>query len=220
MTTLLQPLILLEEAILEGLHALGLAWGLAIVGLTLLVRVALLPLALSQADVQRRRASHAPRMKAIRERHGDDAAALKAELAAYRKQHGLRARGGVAGLVLQVLVVLSLALLLRDDAAAGTFGDADWLFITDLSEPATGAELALLVGGWVALQLVSLGLAAKMGPRRIAIALLAPLPLLLAATQIPAGVLLYLLVSSSFGLAQKLALRAKAPAPAPVLAAT
>ncbi len=70
------------------------------------------------------------------------------------------------------------------------------------------------------MQLVSLGLAAKLGPRRIAIALLAPLPLLFAATQIPAGVLLYLLVSSSFGLAQKLALRAKAPAPAAALAAT
>ncbi len=218
MTTLLQPLILLEEAVLEGLHALGLAWGLAIVGLTLLVRVALIPLALRQVDVQRRRAAHAPQMRAIRRRHGDDATALRAELAAYRKQHGLRARGAVAGLVVQALIVLSLALLLRGDAAAGTFGDASWLFITDLSEPATGVELALLVGGWLAVQLLSLGLAAKLGPRRIAIALVAPLPLLLVATQIPAGVLLYLLVSAWFGLAQKLALRAKAPAPAPALA--
>jgi YidC/Oxa1 family membrane protein insertase len=220
LVTLLQPLILLEEAILEGLHAVGLAWGLAIVGLTLLVRVALLPIALRQADVQRRRAAHAPQMNAIRRRHCEDVGALRDELASYRKQHGLRGRGALAGVVLQVLVVLSLALLLSDDAAAGTFRDARWLFITDLSEPATGPELALLVGGWVAVQLVSLVLAARMGPRRIAIALLAPLPLLLAATQIPAGVLLYLLVSGSFGLAQKLALRARAPAPAPALVAT
>ena len=134
---------------------------------------------------------------------------------AYRQQHGLSSRGSGTSLVLQILVVLSLALLLRSDAAAGTFGDAGWLFIDDLSEPADGAALALLIGGWVALQLLSLLLARRAGRRRVAIALLAPIPLLAAATQIPAGVLLYLLVSSAFGVAQKLALRAAAPAPSP-----
>ena len=33
LVTLLQPLMFLEELVLEGLHAIGLAWGLAIVGL-------------------------------------------------------------------------------------------------------------------------------------------------------------------------------------------
>jgi YidC/Oxa1 family membrane protein insertase len=220
LVTLLTPLIWLEEAILEGLHALGLTWGLTIVALTVLVRTALLPLALRQAEVGRRRAAHAPQLRAIRQRHGDDAAACREELAAYRSEHGLRSRSAVAGLVLQVLVVLSLALLLRGDAADGTFGGAGWLFISDLSEPATGGELALLVGCWIALQLVSLRLAARMGPRRVAIALVAPLPLLFAATQIPAGVLLYLFVSSLFALVQKLALRARARAPMPALATT
>jgi YidC/Oxa1 family membrane protein insertase len=223
MGTLLQPLISLEEIVLEGLHAVGLAWGLAIVALTLLVRLALLPLALRQAGARCRLAEHAPQIKTLRQRHREDVVARRAELAAYRKQHGLRSRGALAGIVLQVLVVLSLALLLRDDASAGTFGDAGWLFIADLSEPASGAALALLLGGWGAVQLASMRRAARIGRGRAAIALLLPLPLLLAATQIPAGVLLYLLVSSVFGLAQKLALRAPAPSPAPgspALAAT
>ena len=73
----------------------------------------------------------------------------------------------------------------------------------------------LLVGGWLALQVLSLCLASQRSWRRIAIAVLLPIPLLAAATQIPAGVLLYLLVSSAFGVAQKLALRAAAPAPSP-----
>ena len=101
----------------------------------------------------------------------------------------------------------------------GTFGDAGWLFVDDLSEPAGGAALALFLGGWLVMQLVSLRLAARAGRRRVAIALLAPLPLLPAATQIPAGVLLYLLVSAAFGLAQKLALRARAGVPVRVIAA-
>src|SRR5688500_10746160 len=111
MTTLLQPLMTLEELVLEGLHGLGLAWGLSIVALTVLVRVALVPLAV-------------------------------------RGRSGRSLRAVVAGLVLQVLVVVSLAALLRSDAAAGTFGDAGWLFIDDLSRPPAGAVLALLMGGY------------------------------------------------------------------------
>jgi YidC/Oxa1 family membrane protein insertase len=219
MRTILEPLIALEEAVLEGLHALGLGWGLAIVALTLIVRLSLVPLALRQREVQRRVAAHKPQLAAIRGRYGtDDVVAMQEELSAYRKEHGLRARGALWGVLAQVLIVLSLALLLRGDAAAGTFGDAGWLFISDLSDSAAGSEIAVLVGGWLAIQLVSLGLVAKMGARRIAIAILLPLPLLFAATQIPAGVLLYLLVSSAFGLGQKIALRARAPMPA--LAAT
>lgn len=211
MSTLLQPVIALEELVLQGLHEMGLAWGLAIVVLTLLVRLALVPLAVRQARARRRRAAHVPQLRALRQRHRDDAVALRAELAAYRGRHGLRRRGALAGLVLEVLIVLSLAVLLYDDAAAGTFADAGWLFITDLSQPPAGAALALLVGAWICVQLVSVGLVARAGRRRIAIALLAPLPLVLVAAQIPAGVLVYLVVSSAFGVAQRLALRAPAP---------
>jgi YidC/Oxa1 family membrane protein insertase len=212
-STLLHPVIALEELVLQGLHELGLAWGLAIVVLTLLVRLALVPLAVRQARARRRRAAHAPQLRALRERHRDDAATLRAELAAYRERHGVRRRGALAGLVLEVLIVLSLAVLLYDDAAAGTFADAGWLFITDLSQPPAGAAFALLVGAWICVQLVSLGLVARAGRRRVAIALLAPLPLVLVAAQIPAGVLVYLVVSAAFGVAQRLALRAPAPAP-------
>ena len=149
MTTLLQPLMLFEEWVLEGLHSVGLTWGLAIVALTLLVRLALLPLAMRQASAGRRRAEHAPQLKALRERHAEDLTTMRAELAAIESgtdRHG----GAIAGIVLQILVVWSLALLLRSDAADGTFGDASWLFIPDLSEPASGGVLALLLGGWLA----------------------------------------------------------------------
>lgn len=176
MRTILQPLMSLEEWVLDELHRIGLTWGLAIVALTVLVRLAFFALALRQA--RRRRSGLRPRL-----------------------------RGVIAGIVLEILVVLSLALLLRDDAAAGTFGDAGWLLVDDLSEPAGGAGLALLLGSWLAVQLVSLRLAARTGRRRVAIALLAPLPLLLVATQLPAGVMIYIVVSAVFGLGQKLILR-------------
>jgi YidC/Oxa1 family membrane protein insertase len=213
MSTLLQPVIELEELVLQGLHELGLAWGLAIVVLTLLVRLALIPLAVRRAEVRRRRAAHLPQIRALRARHRGDAVALRAAVAAYRERHGLRRRGALAGPVVEALIVLSLAMLMYDDAAAGEFADAGWLFITDLSQPPAGAAFALLFGAWAGVQLLSLGLAARAGRRRVAIALLAPLPLVLVATQIPAGVLVYLVVSAAFGVVQKLALRTPATAP-------
>jgi membrane protein insertase Oxa1/YidC/SpoIIIJ len=179
MSTLLQPLMALEELVLEGLHEAGLAWGPAIVVLSLLVRLALVPLAM-------------------------------------RGGEGRRLRRVLAGVVVQVLVVLSLAALLYEDAAAGTFGDAGWLFIDDLSQPPSGAAVALLVGAYVGVQLLSVRLVARAGGRRrVAIALLAPLPLLLAATQIPAGVLIFVVASAAFGVAQKLVLRTPAQTPRP-----
>jgi membrane protein insertase Oxa1/YidC/SpoIIIJ len=176
LTTLLQPLMSLEELALEGLHGMGLAWGTAIIALSVLLRLALIPVFM-------------------------------------RRSEGPRPRWVIAGVVIQVLVVMSLAALLYKDAAAGTFGDAGWLFIQHLSEPAPGAVLIVLLMGYVGLRLVSLRLSARRNRRRVAIALLAPVPLLLAATQIPAGVLIFVLASVAFGVAQKLVLRAPAPAP-------
>jgi membrane protein insertase Oxa1/YidC/SpoIIIJ len=167
----------------------------------------MLPLAMRQASAGRRRAEHAPQIKALRARHKGDVATLRTELSAYRKQHRLSARGAVAGFVLQLLIVWSLALLLRSDAAAGTFGGASWLFIPDISEPAAGTALAALLGGWIAIQLASLKLAARFGTRRVVITLIAPIPLLFAAAHIPAGILVYLLASATFGLVQRIALR-------------
>src|SRR5215211_2538035 len=184
---------LVEEWFLNALHAVGLTWGFAIVGLTLLVRLGLVPLAVRQAGARRRRLAHAPELKELRTRHG------------------LGIRGVVVGVLFQLLVIWSLALLLRSDAAEGTFGDASWLFVPDLSEPAAGGTLALLLGTWLAIRLAALRLAARVGPLRIAITLLAPIPLVLAAPHLPAGLWIYLVVSAAFGLAQKLALRTPQP---------
>ncbi len=65
LANVLQPLISLEEWTLETLHSIGLGWGLAIVGLTLLVRVCTLPLVVRQFRSQRELRKHMPQMKAL-----------------------------------------------------------------------------------------------------------------------------------------------------------
>ena len=48
-----------EEWLLERLHSVGVGWGLAIVGLTLIVRAAIVPITVRQFHAQRRLAEHA-----------------------------------------------------------------------------------------------------------------------------------------------------------------
>jgi YidC/Oxa1 family membrane protein insertase len=214
MRTILQPLMDLEQALLEGFHALGLSWGLAIVALTVVVRLALVPLAIRGAQAQRRRTEHAPRLKALRAQHRDDSEARDREVKAYVRRHGLGRRALVAGIVVQLVVAVSLALLLRGDAGDGTFGDSGWLMIDDLSEPAGGATLAALIGTWMLLRAASV-YSVRRGPTRsIVLRLLPPLLVLPVATQIPAGVLLFLVVSAIWTMGQQAALKAAVGRPA------
>ena len=69
---MLQPLIDAEEWTLERLHSVGLGWGLAIVGLTVLVRLSTVPLVVRQFRSQRELRKHMPEMKRLQERHKND----------------------------------------------------------------------------------------------------------------------------------------------------
>ncbi|MBA2792885.1 MAG: YidC/Oxa1 family membrane protein insertase, partial [Thermoleophilaceae bacterium] len=66
---ILQPLISVEEWTLEALHSIGLGWGLAIVGLTVLVRICTVPLVVRQFRSQRELRKHMPEMKILQTRH-------------------------------------------------------------------------------------------------------------------------------------------------------
>ena len=65
-----QPLINVFDAILGFFHDdIGLGWGLAIVALTLLIRLLLLPLTLKQLRSMYRMAQFTPEIKKLREKH-------------------------------------------------------------------------------------------------------------------------------------------------------
>ena len=66
---ILQPLADAEEWVLEGLHGLGLTWGLAIVGLTLLTRCLMLPLIVRQFRSQREMKRHMPELRKLQAKY-------------------------------------------------------------------------------------------------------------------------------------------------------
>ncbi|HYI35729.1 MAG TPA: YidC/Oxa1 family membrane protein insertase, partial [Thermoleophilaceae bacterium] len=69
---ILAPLTNAEEWVLEALHSIGFGWGLAIVGLVVLVRLCTLPLVVRQFRSQRELREHMPEMRKLQQRFKDD----------------------------------------------------------------------------------------------------------------------------------------------------
>jgi YidC/Oxa1 family membrane protein insertase len=119
LANVLQPLISVEEWTLEALHAFGLGWGLAVVGLTLLVRVCTLPLVVRQFRSQHELRKHMPQMKELQRRHKDDRDRLQREMQAYYREHGINPLSAFAPLLVQIPVFISLYYLMRHDVKNG-----------------------------------------------------------------------------------------------------
>jgi YidC/Oxa1 family membrane protein insertase len=202
---LLRPLITVEEWVLEGLHAVGLGWGLAIVGLTVLVRLAILPLTFRQLRAQRQLKTHLPELKRLQERYQGDRKRLHEETFAYYQKHGFNPLSVFTPLLIQIPILVSLYYLLRTDVANGLFGQASFLFIPDLTAKPHGTVLVALVSIYLGAQL-SAGLLSTRslpaGQRRFV--LLLPLVFAGFITRFPAGLLLYWITTSIWTLGQQL----------------
>ncbi|MFN8081559.1 MAG: membrane protein insertase YidC [Kineosporiaceae bacterium] len=129
-TTLLHPFQLAVAAVLAGAHHLavslgaapgsGLAWLLAVIGLVITVRLALIPLTIRQVRLAHASARAKPALAEIQRRYAgrtdlDSRRAQLAELRAVRGEHGLSAWGALP-LLIQVPVMLALFRVLRDVA--------------------------------------------------------------------------------------------------------
>ena len=109
------PLISLFEAILVFLHnnVLGGSWGLAIIGLTVVVRAALVPLTLSQFRSMQELQRHAPEMKAIQAKYKDDKQRQQEELMKFYRENKINPFASCLPILLQLPVFISLFYMLR-----------------------------------------------------------------------------------------------------------
>jgi YidC/Oxa1 family membrane protein insertase len=215
LANLLQPLIDAEEWVLEALHSIGLGWGVAIVGLTVLVRLGLVPLVVHQVRAQRELAGHLPELRRLQRQHRDDPERLQRELSAYYRTHGVNPLSAFAPLLAQIPIVISLYYVMRTDVKSGVFGDAGFLFIPHLADRPHGMILLALVLAYLAPQVASGLIASRTmrgGQRRTLLAL----PLLFAAVvpRVPAGLAVYWVTTGLWTLGQQVAiwrLRAVSP---------
>jgi YidC/Oxa1 family membrane protein insertase len=111
------PLIKLFEWILVFIHdhILGISWGLAIVGLTIVVRAVLVPLTMKQFRSMREMQVLQPQLKELQAKYKDDRQRQSEEMMKLYKEHGVNPFASCLPLVLQIPILISLFYMLRTD---------------------------------------------------------------------------------------------------------
>jgi YidC/Oxa1 family membrane protein insertase len=147
------PLYYLISVVLVGFHKVlgavfgadsGWAWGLSIVGLTLLIRAALIPLFVKQIKSSRNMQLLQPKVKELQKKYGHDRERLAAETMALYKETGTNPFASCMPLLLQMPIFFALFRLI-DHAAKSNQGHgvlSDTLARSFANAPFFGGTLA------------------------------------------------------------------------------
>ena len=222
-----QPLIDVFEAVLKFIHNnVGVSWGFSIVLLTVVIRALLIPLTIKQFHSMQRLQAHMPELKAIQARYKEDKQRQQQEVMKFYQENKVNPFGSCLPLAAQLPVFISLFYMLRTSlrhdicpdlnpvhaahtVACGTHGDAGFLFITDLTNKATGATLIVLLLLYVGTQLGSSLVAtqATMDRNQRLMMLFLPLVFVFIVIGFPAGLLVYWITTNAWTIAQQLVIK-------------
>ena len=175
------PLISLFEKIMVFIHAhvVGGSWGLAIVGLTVLIRAILVPLTFRQLKSMQEMQRLAPQMQAIKEKYKEDEQRQQQEIMKFYQENKINPLASCLPLLLQLPVFISLFYMLRADLKKHICGaqlkahgyttakliekhtcnevaphSAKFLFLPDITSKATGVALVVLIVLYVGSQVL------------------------------------------------------------------
>jgi len=215
---ILQPLIDVADVILQFWHdTVGLSWGFSIVMLTVVVRIAILPLTYKGVKGMQNMQRLAPEMKKLQERYKDDKQRLNEEMMKFYQEHGFNPASSCLPLLLQIPFFISLFYLLRaDQFKADIAGEESFGFITNLAEPETGLVLVALILLYVVTQLAASLVTAVSGDRNQKILVLVlPIVFVPILINFEAGLLVYWITTNIWTFGQQLAVKKFLPAPEP-----
>jgi YidC/Oxa1 family membrane protein insertase len=220
---ILQPLIDVNDAILKFWHNdVGFSWGASIIGLTIVVRAAILPLTFRQVRSMQAMQRLAPEMKRIQERYKEDKQRQQQELMKFYQEHGVNPLASCLPLILQLPFFFSLFYLLRSGTFKHDVGtEKAFLFIPDLTKPLTGhpVALAVMIVLYVATQLASsllTAMSADPNQRRLMLAL--PFVFVIFVFRFQAGLLVYWVTTNVWTIGQQLLIKRFLPPPEPLVA--
>jgi YidC/Oxa1 family membrane protein insertase len=222
----LQPLIDFFEAFLKFFHdSVGFGWGASIVALTVVVRAALLPLTLKQFKSMQNMVQFQPQIKELQKKYGNDRERLNQEMMKFYRENKVNPFASCLPLVAQLPVFLALFYMLQDDLRrdicpdvnppsvadpkpCGPGGDAEFLFITDLTDKATGGVLITLIVLYVGSQLLSTVLMSTATDKTQRIIFLAlPFVFVIFVINFPAGLLVYWITTNFWTIVQQTIVR-------------
>lgn len=215
---ILQPLIDLAETVIVFFHDdVGFGWGAAIVALTFVTRLVILPLSVSQIRSMRALQAYSPQIKAIQERYKDDKQRQQREMIAFYQENKINPFASCIPLLLQLPVFLALYQLLngesfQDDIRAQP--PVDFFFINDLTEKATGGPLVALIILFIVTQLgASLVMASRADKNQRIIMFVLPFVFAPFVIGFPAGLAVYWISTNVWTLGQQTVVKFFFPPP-------
>jgi YidC/Oxa1 family membrane protein insertase len=219
----LQPLIDAADWLITTLHDdVGLSWGWSIVGLTVIVRTLMIPLTLKQIRSMNALRVLQPQIKEIQAKYKEDKQRMQQEMMKFYQENKVNPFASCLPLLLQLPVFMALFFLLNGTEfkeQVRATSEQGFLGITDITEPATGITLVIMmllfIGSQMASTLVMSVTADKTQQR---IMLLLPLFFAALVPNFPAGLLVYWITTNFWTLGQSLVVRRLSPPPAVAVA--
>ena len=138
--------------------AIGLPWAWAIVGLTVMVRMLLVPLTVKQIHSMQNLQRHAPEMKEIQRKYKQDKQKMNEELMRFYKENRINPAASCLPIVLQIPIFLSLYFVLKHftDNVDYVKGDnLELLGLVNILDPANVGWGVLLIVIYLGSQLAS-----------------------------------------------------------------
>ncbi|MYF11258.1 MAG: membrane protein insertase YidC [Gammaproteobacteria bacterium] len=197
-------------ALLDWLHSLVGNWGVAIILLTVLVKLVLYPLSSASYKSMANMRRVAPQMKRLQERYADDRQKLSQEMMGLYKKEGVNPLGGCLPMLLPMPIFIALYWVLFESVELRQAPFALW--IDDLAAMDPFFILPLLMGATMYVQQL---LSPTMGdPMQARIMKMMPIMFTVLFLFFPAGLVLYWLVNSVLSVAQQWYVMKKAEAAA------
>jgi YidC/Oxa1 family membrane protein insertase len=238
-----QPLITVFEAVLKFFHnSVGVSWGWSIVLMTVVIRAVLLPLTIKQFHSMQKLQRHMPELKAIQAKYKEDKQRQQQEVMKFYKENNVNPFASCLPLAAQLPVFISLFYMLRTDlrpnicpqvqaayqaanhlssghtTPCGPGQGANFLFISDITNKATGLTLIVLLVLYVGTQLASSLLMASptMDKTQRQLMTFMPLVFVFIIISFPAGLIVYWITTNTWTMGQQYFIkRAIGPPPVP-----
>jgi YidC/Oxa1 family membrane protein insertase len=215
-------------AVLEWLHTSALLpWAWAIVVLTVIVRVLIVPLTVKQIRSMQHLQVHAPQLKAIQQKYKNDKQRMNEEVMKFYRENKINPAASCLPIVLQIPIFISLFFVLRDfddevfpeyERQGEAIADLGWLgivpnFTENINSHWSGWLLLVI---YLASQVAStLFMATTMDKRQRTIFLALPFVFAFFIVNFPIGLMLYWVTTNLWTVGQGLVTRRLVPKPEP-----
>lgn len=174
-------------------------WGFAIILLTLLVRMVVLPLHIMSFKSMKAMQKIQPAVKTLREKYKEDPMRMNQEMMSLMKENGANPIGGCLPMLLQIPIFFALYRVIS--SSVELYQSPFMFWITDLSAYDKYYVLPVLMGAAIFIQQKMTP--TTMDPMQAKIMLALPLIMSLFMLQLPSGLTLYMFVSTLFGIIQQ-----------------